>query len=202
MRYAMIIDLSKCIGCNACTIACKTNNGTPADIFWSRVIVEEKGIYPNGVMTFTPILCMHCKNAPCVSICPTSASQKLENGIVWIDKEKCIGCRSCMAACPYEARSINKGKPKGYYPEKGNTPQEEKQFSGYKSGIVTKCDFCMDRVKDGKDPACVQTCVSKARHFGDLEDQEGPLNQLIYRRCGSALLSEFGTEPSVIYLPR
>ena len=103
MRYAMIIDLTKCVGCNACTIACKTNNGIQAGIFWSRVITEENGTYPNARMEFTPILCMHCKKAPCVRTCPTGASQKLENGIVWIDEDRCIGCRSCIVACPYEA---------------------------------------------------------------------------------------------------
>ena len=202
MRYAMIIDLTKCVGCNACTIACKTNNGTPAGIFWSRVLTEERGSYPNARMEFTPILCMHCKNAPCVRTCPTGASQKLEDGLVWIDEDKCIGCRSCILACPYEARSINEGKPKCYYPEKGYTDQEKAQFTTFISGVVTKCNFCMDRVREGKEPACVQTCVAKARHFGDLDDPESNLNRLICLRGGATLLSDFGTEPSVFYLPR
>ena len=202
MRYAMVIDLTKCVGCNACTIACKTNNGSPAGIFWSRVVTKENGTYPNARMEFTPILCMHCKNAPCVRTCPSGASRKLENGIVLIDEDKCMGCRACIVACPYEARSFIEGKPKGYYPEKGYTELERAQFSAFISGVVTKCNFCVDRVSEGKEPACVQTCVAKARYFGDLDDPECDLNRLICLRGGATLLSDFGTEPSVIYLPR
>ena len=202
MRYAIIIDLTKCIGCNACTVACKTNNSTPSGILWARVVTEENGTYPNARMEFTPILCMHCKEAPCVRACPSGASQKLENGITWIDDNKCIGCRACIAACPYDARSYNEGEPEGYYPEKGYTEQEKANFSKFKQGIVTKCDFCLDRIKEGKDPSCVQTCVAKARHFGDLDDPDSELHRLISTRGGITLFSEFGTEPSVYYLPR
>jgi len=202
MRYAMVIDLSKCVGCNACTVSCKTNNGIPMGILWAKVITEEIGTYPNAKMAFTPVLCMHCKEAPCVKACPTGASQKLDNGITWIDENKCMGCKACILACPYEARYFNPKEPLGYYPEKGYTEQEKAQFSDYQSGIVTKCDFCIDRVGEGKDPACVQTCVSKARHFGDLDDPDCDLNHLINLRGGIQLFAEFGTEPSVYYLPR
>jgi len=202
MQYAMVIDLAKCIGCNACTIACKINNSVPSGIFWTQVLTEERGEYPNAHMEFTPILCMHCRNAPCVNTCPTGASQQTESGIVWIDYNKCIGCRACIIACPYNARSFNFGEPKGYYPEKGYTEQEKAGYREFIPGIVTKCDFCMDRVEEGKDPACVQTCVAKVRYFGDLDDPGSEINRLIVSRNGAPIYPEMGAEPSVYYLPR
>ena len=130
MRYGMVIDLRRCIGCNSCTIACKQQNGTPAGVFYSHVNIYETGKYPEAKLQAQPVLCNHCADAPCVDVCPTGATQKLENGIVTVDETKCIGCRYCMVVCPYNARTFYYSKPQGYYPDKGLTTFEEVKVPG------------------------------------------------------------------------
>lgn len=202
MRYGMVIDLSRCIGCNACTVACKSHNGTPKDIFWGQVLMEEKGKYPNARILPTPILCMHCEDAPCVAACPTGATYKDENGIVHIDQDKCIGCRVCMASCPYNARQFMFDDPETYFPGEETTELEKVQNEKFPKGVVTKCDFCSDRLEEGLLPACVATCPAHARIFGDLDDPESEVSKLIIKKDGEPLLSHVGTNPSVYYLPR
>lgn len=199
MRYGMILDLKRCIGCNACTIACKQKNGTPPGVYWARVIIDEIGTYPNVRMTSLPLLCMHCKDAACLKACPTGATQKLENGIVHVDKEKCIGCRACMVACPYNARSLtyNGGS---YYPERDATAYEKTLSNRHIKGSVGKCDFCTDRLDLGLEPACVKACPAKARIFGDLDDPESEVSKLLVKREHKQLHTEYGTEPSNYYL--
>jgi Fe-S-cluster-containing dehydrogenase component len=201
MRYGMVIDLKRCIGCNSCTIACKQTNATPKNITWTRVILSEMGTYPNTRLTYLPVLCNHCAEAPCVDVCPTGASQKLADGTVWVDPDQCIGCRFCMTACPYNARFFNYGKPEPYNPEIGYTPYEEARLDEHPVGAVTKCDFCMDRVAEGLDPACVQTCPANARIFGDLDDPDSEVSRLLASRDSYQLYPELGTDPSVYYLP-
>ncbi len=200
MRYGIVIDLDRCVGCNACTIACKQTNGVASGIFWSEVLREEINTYPNAQLAYTPILCNHCADAPCVEVCPTGASQKLENGIVVVDADKCIGCRYCMVACPYNARSFNYGQPQGYYPDQGLNDYEQVRFVEHTVGTVEKCDMCIDRVEQGLEPACVQTCPAKARIFGDLDDPTSQVSQLVTRRDGKQLHPELGTDPSVYYV--
>jgi len=201
MRYGMVIDLNRCIGCHACTAACKVKNATPPGVFYTKVLQEEIGRYPKVRLSFKPILCMHCDDPACVEVCPTGASQKLENGVVVVDQEKCIGCRYCMVACPYNARSFNFEDAAEYFPGKGYTPYELTRNKEHITGVVGKCDFCIDRVEEGKDPACVQACVSGARIFGDLDDPNSEISKLIVSRAGYQLNPEQGTEPSVYYLP-
>jgi molybdopterin-containing oxidoreductase family iron-sulfur binding subunit len=198
MRYGMVIDLKKCVGCMACTIACKTANYTRPGIFWNVVKDQEFGRYPSVSRIFLPILCMHCENAPCVEICPTGASYRRDDGIVMIDYDKCVGCKSCIESCPYGARYFNED-PTGYFGLQ-LTANEKIGYEQHKIGVVEKCTFCADRLKQGKEPACVQTCVGKARYFGDLDDPYSEVSKLKRGKHGVQLKREFGTNPSVYYL--
>ena len=204
MRYGMAIDLKRCVGCNSCTLACKISNGTPPNMFYSHVAIEEKGKYPNAQAYYTPVLCNHCENAPCVTVCPTRASYRDGEGIVCIDHSKCIGCRYCIAACPYEARTFLATKIAGYFPDKGLTPFEEYAYKHYVQGTVYKCDFCKSNGKTASDegPACVQTCPGRARIFGDLDDAESEVSLIIANKQTYVLGPEFETKPHVHYAAR
>jgi len=196
----MVIDLERCVGCNACTLACKIENGTPADVYYTRVYTEETGEYPDVKTTFVPALCNHCEDAPCVTVCPTGASYRREDGVVLIDQDMCIGCRFCMMACPYNERFyLRKGTLEGgYYGER--TDFEEAKWSLFQEGTVHKCTFCVHRVDQGLEPACVVTCPTDARVFGDLEDETSKVSTLIRERRGRPPKPEAGTKPSVYYL--
>ncbi len=200
MRYGMVIDLKKCFGCRSCMVACKAENFTPPGVFFTRVLVQEVGKYPEARMLFVPVQCNHCKEPPCASVCPTGATIQGEDGIVTIDANKCIGCRYCMMACPYRVR-FYLSKKRTYH--ESPTPHEAfgQKARDYQERTVIKCDFCAHRVRDGRDPACVATCVSRARYFGDLDDPESEVSRLIATRQGFQLLPEKGTDPSIYYLP-
>ncbi len=199
-RYGMVIDQKRCIGCHACTMACRAENSTPTGVWWGKVLVKEVGKYPNASILYTPVLCMHCENAPCVEVCPTGASSKRPDGIVAVDYDQCMGCRYCETACPYDARTfLDEVEP--YYPEVDLTFYEKAGFTKHQAGVVEKCNFCMERVAQGLEPACVATCPAYARHFGELDDPNSEVSRLIAERHGYQLLPELGTEPSVYYLP-
>ena len=176
-RLGMLLDLSLCIGCNACVVACKYENGVPADKFntWIESFDVER---PDGriARANVPKQCNHCEDAPCVRVCPTGASYKAEDGTVQVDPEKCIGCKYCMAACPYQAR---------YQLE---------------SGEVEKCTFCHHRSSQGMLPACVATCVTHARYFGDLNDPDSDISKKLAEKGGEALYADLGLNPSVCYI--
>ena len=198
-RLGMVIDLKKCIGCHTCSIACKVKNGTPPGIFYNLVIDQEVGNYPNVRRQFIPRPCMHCEHAPCVDVCPTGASYQRADGLVLIEEKKCMGCRQCLLACPYGARSLNQSKA-GYF-KSGLTPTEEILYKDRQLGIVEKCNFCVNEVEQGGEPACITACPFQARIFGDLNDPASEVAQLIHSRQSFRLLKELGTEPAVYYLP-
>lgn len=196
MSYCMVIDLKRCVGCSACATMCKQENGTPPGITRSKVMKKESGKYPHVRRISLPMLCMHCEDPACVHVCPSGATQKREDGIVTVDKNICIGCRACMIACPYGARYFRESE-EGYF---GSvlTPFEKEKYVNMPKGVIDKCDFCVEsRLAKGLEPACVQTCITKARIFGKKED----LQEVIRRRSGFQLRPELGTDPSVYYLP-
>lgn len=209
-RWVMVIDLRKCVGCNACTIACVVENKLPPSVVYRPVLHEEEGKYPHVVRKFLPRPCMQCDNPPCTPVCPVKATWKRPDGIVVIDYEACIGCRYCITACPYGARSFDFGD---YYTE--GTPeiapverapsfeyQRPWERKGNQSpvGNARKCHFCLHRIERGLLPQCVTTCIGRATFFGDANDPESLVSELIRKPNVIRLKEELGTEPKVYYL--
>ena len=176
-RYAMVIDLRRCVGCHACSVACKAEFNVPLGVWRSWVKQIERGKLPNTQRHFLPRLCNHCCNPACVEACPTKASYQRDDGVVLIREERCIGCRICIAACPYDARFL--------HPE---------------TKTASKCTFCVHRVDQGVVPSCVNTCQGKARIFGDLNDPTSEVARLVAREAVQVLKPELGTEPRVFYI--
>ncbi len=209
-RYAMAIDLSRCAGCCGCMMACKLEHGTPPGISWPRVLVKEQGEYPAVTKSITPVQCNHCRDAACVKVCPTGATSQREDGIVFIDYDKCVGCRYCMMACPYGARYY-RAKVESYFPG-GLQPFEKVGQRNLQVGVVMKCTFCLEKIDEGLQqglkpgvdraatPSCVINCIARARYFGDLDDPASEVSQVIRASRGTQLHEEFGTNPSVYYL--
>ena len=195
-RYGMVINLQACVGCGACMVACATENETP---FWNdkfRTHVEDKteGEFPDVQRVFLPRLCMHCEDTPCQKACPTGATYVTEEGIVLVNQDRCIGCFACIVACPYDAR----------YPYEKEEVEREKEIFG-EEGIhrvphVDKCTFCVHRVREGREPACVETCPTGARIFGDLDDPESEVHRLAISGEAKPLRPELGTHPKVFYI--
>lgn len=209
-RWGMVIDLRKCVGCSSCTVACKAENKLPPGVVYRPVMVNEVGTFPNVSMQFTPRPCMQCDNPPCVPVCPVGATYKRPDGIVAIDYDVCIGCRYCITACPYQARTFDWGL---YYTS--DTPQlesyetvpsfeygEEWPRGGSDSpiGNARKCHFCVHRLKAGMLPACVTTCIGRATYFGDLNDPQSLVSELVASPNVMRLKEELGTKPKVYYL--
>lgn len=199
VRWGLVVDLKRCIACQTCTLVCKLENGTPPGIFFVRVLEREVGKYPNVRKLRMPISCFHCKEAPCELVCPSKATAKRQDGIITIDYERCIGCKKCIAACPYGAGTYL-DKIETYYPG-CVTPYEEVKLKKYKEKTVVKCTLCVERIEKGLEPICVVACPTNARYFGDLEDSESEVSRLIKERGGFQLRPEAGTDPSVYYLP-
>lgn len=194
-RYAMVIDLNTCVGCNACMAACAMENQTPVWKGAWRTYVHEKeiGVAEQVRRRFFPRLCNHCDNPPCLTVCPTGATYQRADGIVLIDPDRCMGCRACAMACPYDARyevtyhDIRVGKE--FYGELQRT-----------SPSMDKCSFCAHRVDKGQKPACVETCVGSARQFGDLDNPSDPVAQLVASGVAQPLMPHLGTRPNVYYI--
>ncbi len=224
-RYAMVIDLHRCVGCAACDIACKSENNVPDGFAWSNHFIETRGTFPDTKYRYVPTLCNHCDDAPCVANCPTTAMHKSDGGLTLHDAELCIGCRACQTSCPYGAIYFNKelphrrfrddqqpaiagctssgtevlekaGAPLPYY-----NPAREATYPGVRPrGIVEKCTFCDHRLAQGLSPACVEACPAEARIFGDVADPESPPSRALKEHSPRVLRPEKGTRPSVYYI--
>jgi dimethyl sulfoxide reductase iron-sulfur subunit len=201
-RWGMVFDLKRCIGCNACVVACKTENLLPEDIFFTRTFVTEVGSFPNVRRIYIPTLCNHCEDAPCERACPSGATYTRDDGIVMVNQDTCIGCNACAVACPYDARSqLTKDKlAQSYFRGSELAAFEKNRSERWQAGAVAKCDFCSGRVDKGLQPACVAVCPTEARIFGDLNDLESAPSKLIRERNGKPPLPEKNTSPKVFYV--
>ena len=198
-RWGMVIDLDLCVGCDACTMACKAENGTPPGIWYAPVYEKEVGRYPNVKRMFIPTLCNHCEDAPCLNACPTGAIFKREDGIVMVNDEVCCGSQACVAACPYGAMHFLETEESEFGGEL--TPLEKMNFAQWETGTVQKCTFCAHRIDQGVyEPACVETCPAKCRFFGDLDDPQSEVSQRVRNKNAQQPREEYGTKPSVYYL--
>jgi molybdopterin-containing oxidoreductase family iron-sulfur binding subunit len=207
-QWGMVIDLKKCVGCDSCTVACKAENRTPPGVSYNVVMEEERGEFPDVSRTNLPRPCMQCENPPCVQVCPVSATYKMENGVVNVDYDRCIGCRYCMIACPYGARYFDFGENyddevmgagEVQSPEYG-VDRGPREGGESPVGNVRKCSFCTHRLERGEEPACVETCVGDARNMGDLNDPDSEVSELASSSRAFQLKEEEGTDPNVYYL--
>lgn len=219
-RWQMVIDLSKCVGCSACTIGCVAENKLPPGVVYRPVLDEEIGTYPNVTRRFVPRPCMQCEKPPCVKVCPVNATWRQADGIVKVDYEKCIGCRYCIVACPYAARTFDFG---GFYTD--GTAQAAGMVvgrdgaAGYERasnfeyavgwsragggspvGNARKCQFCYHRLEAGMLPVCTSTCIGRATYFGDASNKDTLVSQLLRSPRAVQLKAEAGTHPSVYYI--
>lgn len=217
-KYAMVIDLHKCTGCGACVIACKMENNITEGILWSDYQEKTEGTYPDVSFTYVPTLCNHCEHPPCVDVCPVDpkATFKTEDGFVLNDAERCIGCRRCEEACPYNEISYNAEEAHQFWKdEKGKevleavgtddvpyyNPNRARTWDGVRrTSVVEKCSFCDHRIIEGKEPYCNEVCPSNARFFGDLDDPDSKVSQLLEEYEFWRRKPEEGTEPNVYYI--
>ena len=202
-KLAIAIKLNRCVGCHTCSLSCKMSNNVPDGMLWNRVITEGAdimdgavGTYPNLSRTYLPLACQHCENAACKKVCPTGATYRDEMGRIEIDYDKCIGCRMCMAACPYNARAFNWNEPvrsTGAGWGDARVPERGK-------GIMEKCTLCKERTDEGDEPMCVHCCPADARIFGDLDDPDSEISKLRREQTAHVLLEDMGTRPQVFYV--
>ncbi len=208
VHWGMVIDLDRCIGCEYCQRACSAVNDVAPGRHWN-IVVEDKT--QTGETFFFSRPCLHCQHAPCVEVCPVHATYVREDGIVAMDYDRCIGCRYCEVACPYDARKFNweeYTEENEYQPTWGIAEVERRP-----RGVVEKCTFCVHRIDAGLEagltpgvdreatPACVNSCPVEARTFGNLNDPESRISQIVDHNPTLRLRDELGTEPSVYYIP-
>ena len=201
-KLAIGINLHRCIGCNTCAVACKMQNNVSDGMLWNRVLTEGSDIidgaighYPNVSRAYLPVACQHCENPACLRVCPTGATYKDEVGRVEIAYDKCIGCRTCMAACPYNARVFNWNEPR----RDPDFNYGDKDVPVRTKGVVEKCTMCKERTDRGDEPMCVVCCPTKARIWGDVDDPASDVARIIREQRTHVLLEEQGTRPQVHY---
>ena len=179
-RYGMVYDSNKCIGCQSCSVQCRAANKVPDGVSRLQVWIQgPKGTFPNLTMDFHRQSCVMCDDAPCVKVCPTGASYKNADGVVLVDNSKCVGCKYCIAACPYKAR-----------------------FSNPETKAADKCTFCYEtRVSQGEKPACVAQCPMNALTFGDVDDNNSEVRQAMAKQHTMKTKEHLGTKPKLVYIP-
>jgi Fe-S-cluster-containing dehydrogenase component len=172
----MVVDTRLCVACKACVLACKAENALPDGYCRDWLVEETRGVFPNLSAQNRSERCNHCSDPPCVYACPTGASHVNAGGVVLVTHHKCTGCKACIAACPYDSRYVH---PEGY---------------------VDKCTFCLHRVDNGLEPACVEVCPTFCLHFGDLNDSSSEVSGLLRTRDFKVLHPETGCMPNVYFL--
>ncbi|MFD0702297.1 4Fe-4S ferredoxin [Slackia equolifaciens] len=203
-RYGMAIDLKRCIGCHTCAIACKVANNMPENMNYSWVetvggdaIDTASGTFPQCTMSYHPMQCQHCESPACMANCSSGATQQREDGIVWIDYELCIGCGSCVEACPYDGVRTTITEEPSYYLD---MQVGEADAPPHKVSTTEKCNFCYNLIDRGEVPACMQLCPGRARYWGDLDDPESEISKAIEGREYVFMNEDAGTKPKVYYL--
>lgn len=225
-KWGMVIDQRKCVGCHACTIACVAENKLPPGVVYRPVTTEETGEYPNVKRRFTPRPCMQCEEPPCVPVCPVQATWTRPDGVIAIDYDKCIGCRYCLTACPYGARTSDFGryytsgavegaeggldrvfegggeKHMSYEDAPSNEYGKSWDRTGHQSpmGNARKCQFCLHRLEKGQLPQCATSCIGRATYFGDMNDPDSLVSELVAKESTYTLLPHKGTKPRVHYI--
>ncbi|QOS67406.1 4Fe-4S dicluster domain-containing protein [Eggerthella guodeyinii] len=203
-RYAMAIDLSSCIACHACSVACKVNNNLAQTVWWNRVDTDggdymdtARGTYPTDLHRMHyPVNCQHCSKPACVATCPTGASYQRDDGIVAIKQDDCIGCGTCITSCPYDVRTLIEDEPEYVV----DFPLGDYDAPQHKAGTAEKCTFCTNRLDRGEVPACMELCPGRARHWGDMDDPNSDVATFLKDKDYERLLVEAGTEPNVYYV--
>ncbi|HEY0885384.1 MAG TPA: 4Fe-4S dicluster domain-containing protein [Ramlibacter sp.] len=211
-RWAMAVDLRRCVGCQTCTASCKHANATPPGVQWRRVLDIEVGEYPDVQRAFVPVGCNHCDEPACLPVCPTGATYKRPDGIVHINYDACIGCAYCAVACPYQARSKTDLLSFAYGGKAMANETARSADREQRRAVATKCTFCVDRIDAGlaagqtpgvhpeATPACVNSCIAEALAFGDIEDPQSNVSHLLANNQHFRMHEELGTGPGIFYL--
>jgi Fe-S-cluster-containing dehydrogenase component len=223
-HWIMVIDTRKCVGCYACTIGCVAENNLPPGVVYRPVTTQESGEYPNLQIRFLPRPCMQCDNPSCVQVCPVKATWKRPDGVVAIDYDKCIGCRYCLNACPYGARTSDFGRYYSADAASGASSGKDRPLDGSAAskwehepnneyakrwdrkdhhspvGNARKCHFCLHRLEVGQLPMCVTTCIGRATYFGDSNDPGSLVVELITKNNYQTLLTHLGNKPQCYYI--